>query len=449
MLLFKKKQKELVRRKAKREENNSTQAVLTQENRAEPYQADDRKMYHSSGDYPVDMQGFAGQNESRLYQRFYVQTASTLSDAYKAFVKVKKLIWTPASAKDIPLIIKQFVEIIKESGHGRDIYITDLGREHVRNYFEILKNLPNRTNKNIYQNKSWHQLAEMGRKGMADRLLGTKTLEGRQINIRSFIKWCELEYKGIIQARYINSGFPKVVHDKRVLQKGNKRVGFTEDELQRLFGDQARYFAASEGSEARYWAPLIALYTGMRVEEICQLYIGDIVQIDGIWCFSVNENTDNKEHFKHVKSLAGIRNIPVHPYLWESIGFKKFVENRRAQVSESLYQKVLLFPDMQARLKIINGSTSKLSSSVVPWFTRYRRSVGVGALEGDVSNKTFHSFRHTVVEYLHKTARVDISMIQAVIGHEKNTLGITDNYAGDWSVQTLLNDVILKLPWKF
>lgn len=104
---------------------------------------------------------------------------------------------------------------------------------------------------------------------------------------------------------------------------------------------------------------------------------------------------------------------------------------------------------MQARLKIINGSTSKLSSSVVPWFTRYRRSVGVGALEGDVSNKTFHSFRHTVVEYLHKTARVDISMIQAVIGHEKNTLGITDNYAGDWSVQTLFNDVILKLPWKF
>ncbi len=213
----------------------------------------------------------------------------------------------------------------------------NLGREHIRNYFEVLKNLPNRTNKNIYQNKSWHQLAEMGRKGMADRLLGTKTLEGRQINIRSFINWCELEYKGIIQARYINSGFPKVVHDKRVLQKGNKRVGFTEDELQRLFGDQARYFAASEGSEVRYWAPLIALYTGMRVEEICQLYIGDIVQIDGIWCFSVNENTDNKGHFKHVKSLAGIRNIPVYPYLWESIGFKKFVENRRAQVSESQY----------------------------------------------------------------------------------------------------------------
>lgn len=149
-------------------------------------------------------------------------------------------------------------------------------------------------------------------------------MEGRQINIRSFINWCELEYKGIIQARYVNSGFPEVVHDKKVLRKGNKRIGFTDEELQKLFGNQSHYVESCEGSSAKYWTPLIALYTGMRVEEICQLYIGDIIQIDGVWCFSVNENTDNKDHFKHVKSLAGIRNILIHPYLWDDIGFKNF-----------------------------------------------------------------------------------------------------------------------------
>ena len=160
-----------------------------------------------------------------------------------------------------------------------------------------------------------------------------------------------------------------------------------------------------------FGTPLIALYSGMRIEEICQLYIGDIVQIEGIWCFSINENTENKEHFKHVKSLAGIRNIPIHPYLWDTIGLKAFVENRKAQITKNQYQKILLFPDMQERLKKINGSAIKLSSPIVSWFTRYRRSIGIGEQEGKISSKTFHSFRHTVVEYLHKIAKVDITIL--------------------------------------
>ncbi len=40
-------------------------------------------------------------------------------------------------------------------------------------------------------------------------------------------------------------------------------------------------------------------------------------------------------------------------------------------------------------------------------------------------------------------------MLQAVIGHEKNSLGITSNYAGNWSIQNLYYDVIIKLPWRF
>lgn len=443
------KNQEMPANQPKKLSDYKTQSVKVLAKKNELYHPKESKPYQSVSFYPVVNQGITEQTPPRMYQQFYQYTGPTLEEAYQAFVEAKKLIWTPASTKDIPPMVKQFVEIVRELEHGNDIYLADLSRDHIRNYFEILKNLPNRINKNVYQKKTWHELAEIGKNSSNERLLSHKTLEGRQINIRSFINWCELEYKGIIQARYVNSGFPKVVHDKRVLRKGNKRIGFTDEELQKLFGNQSHYVEACEGSSAKYWTPLIALYTGMRVEEICQLYIGDIIQIDGVWCFSVNENTDNKEHFKHVKSLAGIRNIPIHPYLWDDIGFKNFVENRRSQIAEEQYQKILLFPDMQERLKIINGSTSKLSSSVVPWFTRYRRSVGVGALEGDISSKTFHSFRHTVVEYLHKVARVDISMIQAVIGHEKNTLGITDNYAGDWSVKTLLDEVILKLPWRF
>lgn len=376
------------------------------------------------------------------------ETVPLLSKAVEAFIKAKSLVWAPASAKDIPPHVRQFAAIVKEL-EGRDILVSELNRDHIRAYFNVLKYLPNRIIPSVHGGKKWKQLAEMGKQGKFARLLSAKTMQSRQINVRSFVNWCELEYRGAVQARYINSGFQNLLADKQIVRHKSSREGFTQEELNKLFGNMAYYAAETEGSAARFWAPLIALYSGMRIEEICQLYIADIVQVDGVWCFSVNENTENKEHFKHVKSLAGIRKIPIHPYLWDTVGLGKFVANRLAQVPENQYQKTLLFPDMQKRLKIINGATAKLSSPVVSWFIRYRRSVGVGGQEGELSNKTFHSFRHTEVEYLHKTARIDISMLQAVIGHEKNALGITDIYAGSWSMQTLLDEVISKLPWRF
>ena len=74
-------------------------------------------------------------------------------------------------------------------------------------------------------------------------------------------------------------------------------------------------------------------------------------------------------------------------------------------------------------------------------------SVGVGGQHGEPRTKAFHSFRHTVIEYLHKEGRVDLSMLQAVVGHEMVDMGGTENYAGDWPVKTLLTDVMQKLNW--
>lgn len=53
-----------------------------------------------------------------------------------------------------------------------------------------------------------------------------------------------------------------------------------------------------------------------------------------------------------------------------------------------------------------------------------------------------------MIEYLHKEARVDLSMLQAVVGHEMVDMGVTENYAGDWPVKVLLTDVISRLDWK-
>ena len=372
-----------------------------------------------------------------------------LREAFDAYVKAKTLTWSAASAKDIPPQVRQFVEIVRELEHGRDIRVDELSREHIRSYFDTLKHLPCRLcGQRQFTGKGWLQLADMGRSGQIERLLSVKTMEVRQTNVRSFVNWCELEYRGAVQAKYVNSGFPKVLSDKDIRRKGVKRESFTQDELKALFGDMGKYVQATEGVSSRFWAPLIALYSGMRLEEICQLHLSDIVKEDGVLCFSINEESGGSGYVKHVKSSAGIRKVPVHPHLWDELGLKKFVASRWAKTSKEKYTSTLLFPDLQERVNAVNHATVKLGSALTHWFTRYRRSVGVGGQHGEPSTKAFHSFRHTVIEYLHKEARVDLSMLQAVVGHEMVDMGVTENYAGDWPVKTLLTDVIARLHWE-
>ena len=371
-----------------------------------------------------------------------------LREALDAYVKAKTLTWSAASAKDIPPQVRQFVEIVRELEHGRDIPVDELSREHIRSYFDTLKHLPCRLcGQRQFTGKGWLQLADMGRSGQIERLLSVKTMEVRQTNVRSFVNWCELEYRGAVQAKYVNSGFPKVLSDKDIRRKGVKREAFTRDELHALFGDMEQYTKATEGVSSRFWTPLIALYSGMRLEEICQLHLSDIVKEDGVLCFSINEENGGSGYVKHVKSSAGIRKIPVHPYLWEKIGLGKFASFRWEQTKKENHRSTLLFPDLQERVNTVNHATVKLGSALTHWFTRYRRSVGVGGQHGETSTKAFHSFRPTVIEYLHKEARVDLSMLQSVVGHEMIDMGVTENYAGDWPIRALLTDVIAKLNW--
>ena len=371
-----------------------------------------------------------------------------LREALDTYVKAKTRTWSAASAKDIPPQVRQFVEIVRELEHGRDIPVDELSREHIRSYFDTLKHLPCRLcGQRQFTGKGWLQLADMGRSGQIERLLSVKTMEVRQTNVRSFVNWCELEYRGAVQAKYVNSGFPKVLSDKDIRRKGVKREAFTRDELHALFGDMEQYTKATEGVSSRFWTPLIALYSGMRLEEICQLHLSDIVKEDGVLCFSINEENGGSGYVKHVKSSAGIRKIPVHPYLWEKIGLGKFASFRWEQTKKENHRSTLLFPDLQERVNTVNHATVKLGSALTHWFTRYRRSVGVGGQHGETSTKAFHSFRHTVIEYLHKEARVDLSMLQSVVGHEMIDMGVTENYAGDWPIRALLTDVIAKLNW--
>jgi integrase len=54
--------------------------------------------------------------------------------------------------------------------------------------------------------------------------------------------------------------------------------------------DESRYArqGAAKPRRSRFWIPLIALFSGMRLNEICQMDTADVQEIEGTLCFSVS-----------------------------------------------------------------------------------------------------------------------------------------------------------------
>ena len=56
----------------------------------------------------------------------------------------------------------------------------------------------------------------------------------------------------------------------------------------------AKVFAAMDGDEEMQAVTLIGMYSGMRLNEICSLCVGNIREIEGVLCFEVTEGKPNQ-----------------------------------------------------------------------------------------------------------------------------------------------------------
>jgi integrase len=169
-----------------------------------------------------------------------------------------------------------------------------------------------------------------------------------------------------------------------------KRLGFDAKDLATLFGGPVH--AKGERpiggkGEAAYWLPLLALYTGARLEELGQLRPGDITRetyldIDdaehSAWAINIVEDEEDK---LSVKNAPSIRVVPVHRALIE-LGFIAYVEAAKARGDAKVFP--ILKPDKYGK------DTAKFGE----WFTDYRRNV-CGLTDRRL---VFHSFRHAFAD---------------------------------------------------
>jgi integrase len=213
---------------------------------------------------------------------------------------------------------------------------------------------------------------------------------------------------------------PKNPASRQSLPEGKKaneqREAFSSGDIGKVFGPE--WLSLRTKDPAKYWVPLLAAFTGCRLEELCQLYADDIQEVDGCWCLVVQATRPDQS----VKT-GEKRTVPLHQAILDR-GFLEFVQGQGTG---------RVFP----RLKRVNN---RYGHGLGQWFGRFRAKVGV-----DGSGKVFHSFRHTVATKL-KEAGVEDSLVAELLGHVMP--GMTfGRYAKASNAQVLLERAVSKLSY--
>lgn len=185
----------------------------------------------------------------------------------------------------------------------------------------------------------------------------------------------------------------------------SERRAFEPEELKTLFEEDnpaSENYIKGFSNPINYWLPLIALYTGARLAELCQLHLSDIKLVkasttsNNHWCIDVNDDGDKK-----LKSKNSKRQIPIHKNLINA-GLLNYVDKLRVS------GETKLFPNA-ARNSDQFGKQSQ-------WFGLY--SDGAGITD---KNTTFHSFRHSFCSHLAESHTPE-DLVIALTGHQYNSL---------------------------
>ena len=151
--------------------------------------------------------------------------------------------------------------------------------------------------------------------------------------------------------------------------------------------------------EAAYWLPLLALFSGARLNELAPMCVDDIKHdpASDVHFMTVIEDD---EAGRSVKTETSLRAVPIHPEL-KRIGILELVDHRR----QADGPKARLFPLVQP------NSKGNYGAGFSQWFGRYKRSLGI-----ENESSVFHSFRHGFKDAL-RAAGVHEDVNDALTGH--------------------------------
>lgn len=329
-----------------------------------------------------------------------------LSNIIAEFIQDKKCRWSSKTLVEYESVFQVILKVVEDKD------IKDFSRSDLIAFRDtILRLPPNFMKKAEYKNKTIKQIVEMS----YTECISDKTANGYIINLAAVFKWSLQQ--GYLEANYAE-GLSIPENKSRADQE---REAYSREDIKRLCATEGFTGKTCLQEPEKYWIPLIALYGGLRLNEICQLHVNDVIELDGVPCFDVNTKND-----KQLKNSSSVRMVPIHPTLI-SLGLLDYVQALRDRNAQRLW----------INLKKYREIYSKYFGK---WFSQINREHITKN-----RNKCFHSFRHTFINEL-KQCGVQDALISELVGHSTSSSMTMGRYGKRYQPKVLL-EALMKLDY--
>ncbi len=352
----------------------------------------------------------------------------TLGEAYRSYIDDPTRAWT-ANTREVYETSRRLAIAVM----GEAIPVSSISRAHCRDMLDVLRFLPANAGK-LFPKLSPREAADRARLRGGIKIISAANANSLMSNMSSFLNWAvNEELLARNPARGLRLPDP--------INKRDKRSPFDREQLHAIFNaplyrgcvDGERGYnkvGSQRPRNARFWVPLIALFTGARLGEICQLDTTDIRAIDGVDCIVISLRSLVGSTDKQLKTTVSDRLIPVHPILFDC-GLVHFAEAKRKAGEKKL------FDDIET------GSTGSRPVAFSKWFTQFLRACGAQR-----PRTSFHSFRHNFRDEL-RAARIDhdIALLLGGWTTGSSRTAVHENYGSGYRVDAL-NEAVRRLSFE-
>ena len=222
------------------------------------------------------------------------------------------------------------------------------------------------------------------------------------------------------------------------VKRKDRRGEFTEDDLHLIFNPKTYLPAVFDNPTGRkntiqyphYFVPILGVFTGCRLEELCMMRRKDITKVNGLWLYRIREEGEYGDEETTVKTASSERDIPLHSVLVNTLGFVRYVKHINKLGHERVFHE----------LKKVGG---RYSHNFGRFFNeKYLKQIG---LKNGGKSVSFHSFRHSIETHL-TNQNVNPRYIDHLQGHSQKGIG-GNVYMKGVKPDVLSKECVEKINW--
>ncbi|MCG9118872.1 hypothetical protein LH456_09710 [Laribacter hongkongensis] len=326
---------------------------------------------------------------------------------------------TSPMAKKYKLVLPAFLEFIG------DMPVQNIKQMHVNDFLRTVQKLPpNWASLRSKSGKSIRALAEQ----KWEKCIALKTYDdGYRASLRAFIKRAEQDWQDF--------GFPTTLKTNIPYTGSRTKSEFKQralrlNEIKMILEGKEVVEAKQRSSMVhKFWLPVIALYTGARIREICQINPQSDWGAHGSeWWLRITaeEGAYADEKVRKTVKTAKPRVIPMHRELIR-LGLPEYL----AEIKRSGARRI--FPQWGTSQKNPGAAPGK-------WFSSYLKQIGLHGVANEIGNaiRGAHAFRHTLLTH----GRMNGTNLRCISGHtETSDNVVADGYEDETILMTFEDKV--------